>query len=163
MDIVYILLRAALVVALIIVLTRLNGLRSFSKMSGFDFAITVAKGSVLASAVMAGQPSAFWGNMGALVALFVVQRAISTARTRLGWFHRTVDNSPLLLMRDGEIIEENLRRGRVSRSDLMGKLREANALRLQDVRAVILEDTGDVSVLHGDTQVDDCLLDGVTT
>ena len=50
-DLILILLRAMLVVATIIVLTRLHGLRSFSKMSSFDFAITVSIGSVLAGAV----------------------------------------------------------------------------------------------------------------
>ena len=40
-------------------------------------------------------------------------------------------------------------------------LREANALQLSQVRAVILEDTGDVSVLHGPEEVDDELLEGV--
>ena len=161
MDIIYILLRAALVVALIIALTRMNGLRSFSKMSGFDFAITVAKGSVLASAVMASDPDKFWTYMGAMVALYVVQFIVSQARARLDWVQKAIDNSPLLLMRNGEILDHNLRKGKISREDLMGKLREANALRLQDVRAVILEDTGDVSVLHGDTEVDECLLEGV--
>lgn len=163
MEVIHILLRAALAIALIVALTRLNGLRSFSKMSSFDFAITVAMGSILASAVMAQEAPVFWTSLGALAAVFIVQRIISQVRTSSSAARKALDNAPLLLMRDGKILEGNLRKGRVSHSDLMGKLREANALRLQDVQAVILEDTGDVSVLHGDTPVDDCLLDGVRT
>ena len=162
-EIINILLRAALVVGFIILLTRLNGLRSFSKMSGFDFAITVAKGSVLASSVMATDWAAFWRYMGALAALYVVQACLSWARTHFAPIRERIDNSPLLLMRDGVILEENLKKGKISRADLIGKLREANALRFQDVRAVILEDTGDVSVLHGDIEVDEELFEGVRT
>ncbi|SEN28415.1 DUF421 domain-containing protein [Palleronia pelagia] len=161
MEIIYLLLRAATGVALVVLLARLNGLRSFSKMSGFDFAITVATGSVLAAVVTADKMQAYLVAMGALVALFVVQRASSQARSRSDSFHQAIDNTALLLMENGEILQHNMLRGRVTHDDLMGKLREANALRLADVRAVVLEDTGDVSVLHGADQVDDCLLENV--
>jgi uncharacterized membrane protein YcaP (DUF421 family) len=76
-DVLYLLARAA-----IVALTRLNGFRSFSKMSGFDFGITVAMGSVLASAVMATKPESFWTNIGARGALFGVQGTISRMRNR---------------------------------------------------------------------------------
>ena len=49
----------------------------------------------------------------------------------------------------------------MTRSDVLAKLREANVLAMTDVRAVVLETTGDISVLHGDAQVDDILLAGV--
>ena len=54
-------------------------------------------------------------------------------------------------MREGEIFDAALSETRVARADLIAKLREANALRFLDVRAVVLETTGDISVLHGDT------------
>lgn len=61
-----------------------------------------------------------------------------------------MDNSPLLLM-DGEtIIEDNLQKARVTMGDLRSKLREANATRLSQVKAVVFETTGDISVLHKD-------------
>ena len=40
----------------VIIATRLGGLRSFSKMSGFDFAMTVAVGSLIASTIVAPEP-----------------------------------------------------------------------------------------------------------
>ncbi|PZX17105.1 uncharacterized protein DUF421 [Palleronia aestuarii] len=161
MDILEILLRAAIATGAVIALTRINGLRSFSKMSGFDFALTVAKGSILASAMMAGSWNRFWVILAALLALFLVQGIISRLRERFGRMEGAVDNTPLLLMRNGEFLDENLKRGQVSRSDVIGKLREANALRLDQVRAVVLEATGDVSVLHGPEECDDLLLEGV--
>lgn len=161
MEIVYTLLRGALAVLAIIAFTRMNGLRSFSKMSGFDFAVTVAMGSVLATVVMADTSTAFWTNLAALAAFFVVQGTISRFRARFPLLQNAMDNAPLMLMENGRILDHNLIKGQVSHGDLMGKLREANAIRFEDVHAVILEDTGDVSVLHGSGSVDARLLEGV--
>ncbi|MEW9918551.1 hypothetical protein AB2B41_02970 [Marimonas sp. MJW-29] len=72
-------LHAALVIAVIILLTRLHGLRSFSKMSGFDFAITVSVGSVLAG-VITTLSTPLWHFVTALVALFAVQIVLSQSR-----------------------------------------------------------------------------------
>ena len=150
----------ALVLLLVIVaLCRAVGLRSFSKMSAYDFAITVAFGSTLAAAVVnpdRGIPQTAL----ALAALFAAQWVVGEARTRVPALRGPLDNEPLLLMRDGEMIEANMAQARVTRSDLIAKLREANVLRMADVRAVVFETTGDVSVLHGDG-LEDVLLEGV--
>ncbi len=66
-----------------------------------------------------------------------------------------------MLMENGEILEDALAECRVAKDDLFAKLREANVLRMADVRAAILETTGDVSVLHGD-RISDDVLRGVT-
>ena len=151
---------APLLLATVVALTRLIGLRSFSKMSAYDFAITVAFGSVLAGTVLSPGISLGEGML-AFAALFVVQWLVGEARIRWDMVEDAADNAPLLLMRDGEILHGNLRAARVTEADLMGKLREANALRLSDVHAVVFETTGDVSVLHGEGPVDDALLRGV--
>lgn len=158
MEILLTLARSALIIVLVIALTRANGLRSFSKMSSYDFAITVAKGSVLASTALAGTAKQFWTGMVAMAALFLVQGLVSRLRQHFRPVEESVDNTPILLMREGRILEENLRRGQITRDDLMGKLRKSNALRLSEVRAVVLEATGDVSVLHGSGPVDEALL-----
>ena len=66
-------------------------------------------------------------------------------------------------MRHGKILQENLDSSNVSKEDLMAKLREANALKMSNVKAVIFETTGDIAVLHGDGEddIDDELLFGV--
>ena len=73
-----------------------------------------------------------------------------------------VDNTPLLLVRQGgELLHDNLRAARINPRDVYAKLRQANVTRLSDVHAVVLEPTGDISVLHGDGDLDPALLDGV--
>ncbi len=152
-------LSALIMVPVLIAIIRTMGLRSLSKMSSFDFAVTVAIGSVMASSVATTTPVA--NGALAVGALLVVQAAIATLRRRSRSFENLVDNTPSLLMRDGEFIEDALSHCRVTKSDVVAKLREANVLRLTEVRAVILETTGDISVLHGEAPLDDILLDGV--
>lgn len=140
-------LTACIMYTLLIVYTRFSGLRSFSKMSGFDFAITVSIGSVLAGVIMTKDPSALLGGF-TLGVLFVLQKLLAFARERLQWVEALVGNRPLVLVYEGNFYTSNMARAHVTRQDILAKLREANVLNMSQVRAVILESTGDVSVLH---------------
>lgn len=148
----------------VILYTRLGGLRSFSKMSSFDFAMTVAVGSLVASTVLTPNP-ALLQAAAALAALYVLQLGVAHLRVMAKFVGRAVDNQPVLLMVDGKMREDAMRRTAVTRDDLVAKLREANVLRLEQVRAVVMETTGDISVLHAqdgdDRPVDDLILSGV--
>ena len=152
-------LTTPLMLAAVIVIIRISGLRSLSKMSSFDFVVTVAIGSIVASTVATS--TRFANGALAVGVLLLAQAVVAVLRRRTG-FENLVDNTPMLLMRDGEMIDEALDRTRVTRSDVYAKLREANVLTTKDALAVILETTGDISVLHGDGGIDAVLLDGVT-
>ena len=153
-------LLASAALVYVVLLVRLVGLRSFSKMTSFDFVMTVAMGSLLAGSAQANDWNAVWQAFAAMTGLFIVQYLISRARKSSDAIESAIQNEPILLMRDGQFIPDALDRTRVARSDLIAKLREANVMSLSEVRAVVLETTGDVSVLHGKT-LDDELLQGV--
>lgn len=140
---------AAVLVPVMVLFVRLAGLRAFSKMSSYDFAVTVSFGSVLAGTVL-NPDVTLWHGILAMGVLFAVQWGIGWLRSRSSFVEGAADNRPVLLMRDGEVLQANLARTRVTMDDLRAKLREANVLDLGQVRAVVLETTGDVSVLHGD-------------
>jgi len=131
----------------LLLFTRAAGLRSFSKLSSFDFAITVAIGSVVATVILSEDPPLVQGIV-ALASLFAIQYTVSTLRNRSGWVQQAVDNTPLLLMAGDEVIPEHLHEAQMTRDDLRAKLREANVIRREQIRAVVMESTGDVSVLH---------------
>ncbi len=147
----FVLLSAAAMLAAIIVCVRIVGLRSFSKMSSFDFAVTVAMGSLLAAVTLSR--SSLVEGFAAAAALLLTQAAISHARIRFG-VGSVVDNEPLLLMVGPTMLEDNLRRARVTPNDVRAKLRQANVLRLDQVRYVVLETTGDVTVVQGDGELE---------
>lgn len=142
----------------IVAYVRIAGLRSFSKMSAFDFAVTVAMGSLLATVAMSG--SSLLDGFTAAGALLGAQVVVALLRSRLG-LGSLVDNEPLLLMVGPRMLEDNLRRARVTPGDLRAKLREANVRSYEQVRCVVFETTGDVNVVHGDGPLDPDLLRGV--
>ncbi|QDU37404.1 hypothetical protein Mal4_17150 [Maioricimonas rarisocia] len=137
--------------AAILLYTRIVGLRTFSKMSAADFAMTIAVGSMFGSTVSTSNPALLLGLV-ALAAVFAGQWLTAWLRRRTKWFTRWIDNEPLLLMARGEVIEENLTKANVTRSDIYAKLRESNALTYDQVLAVVFETTGDISVLHSEQE-----------
>lgn len=145
-SLVVICLNAVGIYAAVILFTRIGGKRSFSKMSSFDFAMTVAIGSILASTILSSSVSLLQGIIG-LAAVYVLQISAAFLR-RFKFFSNLIDNEPLLLMDGSTILQHNLKKARVTNDDLRAKLREANVINLSQVRAVVFETTGDISVLH---------------
>lgn len=131
----------------VILYCRIAGLRSFATMSAFDFVMTVAVGTIFGSTIATKDPSLLAGLF-VLAVLFTLQKTVAVLRQRTG-FDAVTDNTPLLLMHDGEILHDNLRRAQVTEKDLVARLRRANVASLASVNAVVLETTGDFSVLHG--------------
>jgi len=159
----FIFISAILTYAALILFTRIAGVRSFSKMSGFDFAVTVAIGSIFASVIMAKDPSVIQGIV-TLAILFSLQISFAYLRSRLNWVAGIADNKPRLIMIGQDIQHDQLKKAKMTVSDLHGKLREANVTNLSQVKCAIAETTGDVSILHGSDEtvkVSPELLEGV--
>ena len=147
----------------LVLFTRLAGLRTFSKMSTVDFAVTVAVGSVLASTILTKDPP-LAQSVVALAALFMMQYGASLLRMNSDAMIDVLDNRPVLVMAGPKILHENLKNVRMTKNDLYAKLRQANVTRRDQIRAVVMETTGDVSVLHADPDgqpLEDELLYGV--
>lgn len=142
-------LSAVAVYAAVLLYTRLSGLRSFAKMSSFDFAMTVAIGSMVASSVLTQTPTLPQALVG-IAMIYVLQIGVGVARRRWAWAQHLVDNEPLLLMDGPTFLRDNMAKEQVTEDDIWAKLREANVLSLDEVRAVVMETTGDISVLHGE-------------
>ncbi|MGB3544372.1 DUF421 domain-containing protein [Rubrivirga sp.] len=148
-SLVAIALTAVGVYAAVLVYTRLAGLRSFAKMSSFDFAMTVGIGSMLASSILTQTPTLAQALVG-IGMVFALQISVGWARRRWSLAQRLVDNEPLLLMDGSEMLQDQMAKVQVTEDDLWSKLREANVLDVSHVRAVVMETTGDITVLHGD-------------
>jgi len=146
---------------LIIIYTRIFGKRSFSKMSSFDFAMTVGVGSMLATTVLSESVNLIDGALGLLV-IYFMQLGVAYGR-RSAWFRHIVDNDPSLLMDGDKILWDNMRKARITERDIRSKLREANITDLAQVKAVVFETTGTINVLqrNDDKKIQDWLLKDV--
>lgn len=147
----------------LIIYTRLSGLKSYSKMSSYDFVHTLAIGSLFAATISTGKPGLGIGIV-IIGLVFLVKIVLAKLKNVSPFIEKTTANEPLFLMYEGKILKENLEKSRISENELKGKLREANVFKLVHVKAVILETTGDVSVLHSDkenAEIDSYVIDGV--
>ncbi len=144
-------LSSVVIYAAVILFTRIAGKRSFSKMSSFDFAMTVAVGSIIATTILSSSVKLIESVIG-LALVYTLQISIALAR-RIKWVQKVVDNEPLLLMDGSNILQENLRKARVTEGDLRSKLREANVTQFSQIKAVVFETTGDISVLHKESHL----------
>lgn len=145
-----------------LIFTRIAGKRSFSKMSSFDFAITVALGSIIATTVVSKSVS-LWDGIIGLAIMYALQLGLAIMR-RFSTVRSMVDNPPMLLMDGQKILHDNLKKCRVTEDDLRSKLRQANVLKCDQIRAVVFEATGNIAVLHTkdkDIEIEDWLLKNV--
>lgn len=134
---------ALAIYVLLIAFSRLMGPRSFSQLTAFDLAVTVALGAVVGStaAGAVGLPA----GLLALASLFTFRGAVAALR-RHG-LSRWVDNRPLLLFWEGRFQDVNLRRAKLTLDDVYEALRLNGTTQLDDVAAVIIERNGTLSVL----------------
>lgn len=131
----------------VILATRAAGPRSLAQMSAFDFVATVATGSITASVGLGSVALA--DGVVALATLFSLQYLVSHLRRRRT-LHGAIDNTPLLLVRDGEVLEDHMRLARITPDDLRTHMRRAGETDISSVRAIVLETTGSVSVVRGE-------------
>ncbi|WP_339884246.1 DUF421 domain-containing protein [Polaribacter vadi] len=135
------------VFSIIIVITRVFGLRTFAKMSSFDFASTIAVGSVLASVILNTDYSLLKGAV-VLVSIIGFQTLFSFLVRKVDIFKELFTNKPQIIMWNGKILYDKLKKCNVGEDDLIAKLREANVHDFNEVKAAVFESTGDVSVIH---------------
>ncbi len=136
--------------AAILVIARASGVRSFAEMSPFDVVVTIAVGSLMAGVLAARNPPLVEG-LTAVLTLYAIQLTVSQLRARFARIERATDTRPILLMASGgRILHANLKVARVTEHDLRTHLRAANVADPGRIKAVVMEGTGSISVLHGD-------------
>ncbi len=130
----------------LIVLFRVTGNRTLSKMNAFDFVITVAFGSALAS-VMLSDGVVLAEGVTALALLVVLQFVVTFASVRAGWVKRVATGEPRLLFAGGEMLRGAMRRARVTEDEVRAAARAQGVSSMASVAAVVMETDGSFSVI----------------
>lgn len=149
-----------LIYIILITYVRIFGLRTFAKMTSFDFATTIAVGSTIATVCTNSKVSLGTGAV-ALFCIISVQAIFSFLQSRFSFFKIIAKNTPYLLMENGRVLHKNLKKCNVEEKELMAKLREKGVSRLEEVQAVVFESTGNFSVMCGDHLPDNRILNGI--
>lgn len=130
-------------VALVLIL-RLSGKRTLSKLNAFDFIVTIAIGSTLASVITTRSLSLLEG-ITALGLLVGLQYLVTATSVRWKGFHRAVTAEPTLLLRNGAPLVAAMKRQRITADELEAAVRQAGGRVLQDADVVILETDGSLT------------------
>ncbi len=144
----------------LVVVLRVSGKRALSKLNAFDFAVTIAIGSTLATILLSSDVS--WGE-GALAfsLLAILQMLVSWGSARLPWLKALVTSPPTLLVEDGSMLEDAVRRHRLTRDEVHQAVRSSGVGGLDRVAAVVLESDGSLSVISRQQCGDGSALRGV--
>ena len=131
----------------LVLLLRLAGNRTLSKMNAFDFVVTVALGSTLATILLSKDVSLAQGAL-ALCLLVAMQFLVSWCSVRMSWVRRLVTGEPTLLFYGGRALQDSLRRARVTEDEVRAAVRNAGIAAMNEVEAVVMETDGSLSVVR---------------
>ncbi|MDY7020758.1 MAG: DUF421 domain-containing protein [Cyanobacteriota bacterium] len=139
-------LTASLGYIIIIFLLRISGKRTLSKWNSFDFVVTIAFGSILASMILSKDTSLVQASLGfALLVLF--QFLITWVSARSSVIQKLVKAKPTLLFYKGQFQENALKNERVAEGEILAAIRGEGIGDLREAGAVILETDGSFSVI----------------
>jgi uncharacterized membrane protein YcaP (DUF421 family) len=145
--------------AALVAIIRVSGKRTLSKMNAFDLVVTVAIGSILASTIVTTSTSLAQGVTGFAV-LVGLQTLVAWLSSRSSAIRNIVSSRPALLVYRGVVLDDALRRERVTTAHIAGALRAAGFARVEEVEAVVLESDGSCTAI-GRTVAPATTLDGV--
>lgn len=141
-----------------ILVLRLSGKRSLSKLNAFDFAITVAFGSALATIMISPDIGLLRGAI-VLAMLALLQYAVTKLSLWSKFIRKLVRSRPTLLVENGRLFREALNYERVTLDEIAEAMRKEGFGRLEEVGAVVLETDGSFSVIDTSDQEFDLLYD----
>lgn len=145
------LLVGVLAYAALVLLLRISGKRTLSKMNAFDLIVTVALGSTLATVLLSKDVPLAEGVLAFLV-LIVLQYLLAWGSSRSGRlakkFQGLIKSEPALLLYQGRFLEDALRRERIAQVEVLAALRNEGIADIQEVEAVVLETDGTFSVIR---------------
>jgi uncharacterized membrane protein YcaP (DUF421 family) len=125
---------------------RVSGKRTLSKMNAFDFIVTVALGSALAS-VLLDEGVALAEGAAAFALLIGLQYLVTWSSVRAPWVKRFVTGEPELVAYRGRLLADALRRTRVTEDEVRAAVRNGGHADLEAAEAVVLETDGSFSVV----------------
>jgi len=139
-------LRAVIVFFAIFLVTRVIGRRELSTMEPFDLILLIITGDLMQQAVTQSDYS-LTGGLTVLATIALLTVALSYISFKVPKLRPLLDGEPLVLVQDGEIIERNLRRERITVDELLAEARQQQVASIDRIRFAVLETNGRISVI----------------
>ena len=139
-------LRTIVLYLTLIAVIRLMGKRQIGQMEPSEFVVTMLAANLASIPIQDGAIPLFTGIV-PIVTILGIELVLSSLCLRSMGLRRLLCGKPVILIEQGRILQENLRKTRVTMDELTEALREKDVLDLRSVQYAILETNGRVSVL----------------
>lgn len=131
----------------LVVLLRISGRRTLSKMNAFDLVVTVALGSTLAT-ILLNRDVALAEGVLAFALLIGIQYLVTWTSVRVPWIRKTITGEPALLVYEGKLMPSAMKRARVTEDEINSAVRSAGKQTFEHIKAIVLETDGSFSVVQ---------------
>jgi len=139
-------IRATVVFFFIFLVTRIAGRRELSSMQPFDLILLVVIGDLVQQGITQSDESVT-GALIVISTITLLSVLVSWVSYRSGRVRLITEGESIVLVENGDVIERNLRRERLTRGDLEEEARRQQVTSLSDIRWAILERDGSISVI----------------
>jgi uncharacterized membrane protein YcaP (DUF421 family) len=143
MDLVF---RATVVFFFIFLITRIAGRRELSSLEPFDVILLVVLGDLVQQGITQSDESVT-GTLIVISTISLLSVGVGWISFRSGRVRLITEGEPIILVQDGNVIERNLRRERLTRGDVEEEARRQQIDSLSDIRWAILEREGSISMI----------------
>jgi uncharacterized membrane protein YcaP (DUF421 family) len=139
-------LRTVYVFFLIVVVTRVVGRRELSSMEPFDLILLVVIGDLVQQGVTQSDNS-LTGTTTVIVTMAALVVFTAWLSFRFAGLRPVLEGKPTLLIADGELLERNLRRQRMTVDEVRAEARQQSIGSLEEIRYAVLESNGRISFI----------------
>lgn len=131
---------------ILLVLGRIIGRKLISRITFFDFIVGVTLGSIAVRIALGSQESPIFAAVSAIIitVLVVITDYLNINSISL---RKVVDGEPIILISNGELLDYNLKKAKITINKLMMQLREKDIFKFDDVELAIIENDGELTVL----------------
>ena len=143
MDVV---IRAIIVFFLVFLVTRVVGRRELGKLEPFDLIMLIVIGDLVQQGVTQSDYS-LTGVVLVLGTITVLTVAMSFLGFKFPRLRPFLGGEPLILVEDGEFVDTNMRRQRLTREEVAAQARLQQIASISDIRFAVLETSGDISFI----------------
>ena len=144
-------LRAVVVYVVVLTMVRVAGKRALGQFTPFDMLLLVLLGNAVQNALL-GRDTSLGGGILLAATLIVLNYLVGWVTTRSPILERVVEGEPVVLARDGHVLQAVLRRELVSKADFAKALRDAGSEDVGEVELALLETNGHITIIlnrHG--------------
>ncbi|MBQ8620998.1 MAG: DUF421 domain-containing protein [Oscillospiraceae bacterium] len=138
-------LRTVILYALLILTIRLMGKRQIGQMEPTEFVVTMLVAN-LASIPMQDSGIPLFSGVVPILTVLGMELILAALSLRSIKLRQLLCGKPVILIENGRILQENLRKTRINLDELSGHLREKDVLDIRSVQFAILETNGNLSV-----------------